>query len=159
MKEKKLELKQLNRAELIEIIYELQKQNEENTARIAQMQEMLSDRELRISSAGSIAEAALSINGVLEAAQAAADQYLLSIKAATADMANQQETASKQRQSMLQDAEQQAAQTVRLAEEKAQRILEDAERQAAEKWAQFEKRANELIAAHTELQSLMQKGR
>ncbi len=88
MKEKKLELKRLNRAELIEIIYELQKQNEENTARIAQMQEMLSDRELRISSAGSIAEAALSINGVLEAAQAAADQYLLSIKAATADMAN-----------------------------------------------------------------------
>lgn len=138
MKEKKLELKRLNRAELIEIIYELQKQNEENTARIAQMQEMLSDRELRISSAGSIAEAALSINGVLEAAQAAADQYLLSIKAATADMANQQETASKQRQSMLLAAEQQAAQTVRLAEEKAQRILEDAERQAAEKWAQFE---------------------
>ena len=41
MKEKKLELKRLNRAELIEIIYELQKQNEENTARIAQMQEML----------------------------------------------------------------------------------------------------------------------
>ena len=74
-------------------------------------------------------------------------------------MANQQETASKQRQSMLLAAEQQAAQTVRLAEEKAQRILEDAERQAAEKWAQFEKRANELIAAHTELQSLMQKGR
>lgn len=159
MKEKKLELKRLNRAELIEIIYELQKQNEENTARIAQMQEMLSDRELRISSAGSIAEAALSINGVLEAAQAAADQYLLSIKAATADMANQQEAVSKQRQSMLLAAEQQATQTVRLAEEKAQRILEDAERQAAEKWAQFEKRANELIVAHTELQSLMQKGR
>ena len=39
------------------------------------------DRTLRLEQVGSIAEAALSLNRVFEAAQAAADQYLESVKA------------------------------------------------------------------------------
>ena len=41
----------------------------------------LADRTLRLEQVGSIAEAALSLNRVFEAAQAAADQYLESVKA------------------------------------------------------------------------------
>lgn len=78
MREKKL--KRLRRAELIEIIYEQQKRNEENEARIAQLEAALNERRLCLANAGSIAEAALKLNGVFSAAQAAAEQYLQSVQ-------------------------------------------------------------------------------
>ena len=68
------ELKRLSRGELIDIIYELQKQKDAADVRVAQLQEKLNQRELCIAQAGSIAEAAIGLNGVFEAAQAAADQ-------------------------------------------------------------------------------------
>ena len=45
------------------------------------LRRQLADRTLRLEQVGSIAEAALSLNRVFEAAQAAADQYLESVKA------------------------------------------------------------------------------
>lgn len=80
------ELKRLSRVELIDIIYELQKQKDAADVRVAQLQEKLNQRELRIAQAGSIAEAAIGLNGVFEAAQAAADQYLHSIQTATSSI-------------------------------------------------------------------------
>ena len=79
------ELQHLSRVELIEIIYELQKQNEAAAAQVKRLEKALADREIHISNAGSIAEAAMGLNGVFEAAQAAADQYLLSLQAAAAE--------------------------------------------------------------------------
>lgn len=49
-------------------------------ARIKQLEDQLEDREIRIQESGSIAEAALKLSGIFEAAQAAADQYLENIK-------------------------------------------------------------------------------
>lgn len=74
------EFKRLRRAELVEIVYELQKQNEEKDKQIQALQAQLDERVLQVSTAGSIAEAALRVNKVFEAAQAAADQYLLSLQ-------------------------------------------------------------------------------
>lgn len=95
------ELKRLSRVELIDIIYELQKQKEAADAQVVQLQDQLNTRELHIAEAGSIAEAAISVNGVFEAAQAAADQYLFSVKAATANMSEKMAATEKQRQSIL----------------------------------------------------------
>lgn len=75
-------LRRLSRVELVDIIYELKKSNDEKDAQIQQLQAALDDKTLRVAQAGSIAQAALSINGVFEAAQAAANQYLASVKAA-----------------------------------------------------------------------------
>ena len=75
------ELNRLSRSALIDIIYELQQQNQQLEVSRQQLQQELSKRELILANAGSIAEAALQINGVMEAAQAAAEQYLLSLKA------------------------------------------------------------------------------
>ncbi len=95
------ELRHLSRADLIDIIYELQKQSDEKDAQMQKMRAALEERTLRISNAGSIAEAALSINGVFEAAQAAADQYLASIKAAAADMERTLAGAEKKQENAL----------------------------------------------------------
>ena len=75
------EFKRLSRAQLIEIIYQLQleldKVNEEKQA----LERELADKRLRLSNAGNIAEAALEINDCFRSAQNAAEQYLNEIKA------------------------------------------------------------------------------
>lgn len=70
------ELRRMNRMELIEIIYALKQHEEELEQQNAKLCRQLADRTLRLEQVGSIAEAALSLNRVFEAAQAAADQYL-----------------------------------------------------------------------------------
>ena len=72
------DLRHLSRAELLDILYEQQKRYEDSLAENQALRQQLEDRTLRIASAGSIAEAAIQVNGVFEAAQAAADQYLAS---------------------------------------------------------------------------------
>ena len=75
------ELRRMNRMELIEIIYALKQHEEELEQQNANLRRQLADRTLRLEQVGSIAEAALSLNRVFEAAQTAADQYLESVKA------------------------------------------------------------------------------
>ena len=74
------EFKRLTRAQLIDIIYQLQLQidklNEQNGA----LEMELKDKRLRLSNAGNIAEAALAINDCFRSAQNAAEQYLEEIK-------------------------------------------------------------------------------
>ena len=75
------EFKRLGRAQLIEIIYQLQleldKVNEEKQA----LEKKLADKRLYLTNAGNIAEAALQINDCFRSAQNAAEQYLNEIKA------------------------------------------------------------------------------
>ena len=70
------EFRRLTREDLMDIIYELQKKLAAAEQENEQLREKLAARELKIENAGSIAEAALALSGVFEAAQAAADQYL-----------------------------------------------------------------------------------
>lgn len=78
------ELRKLNRAELLELLLELSRENEALQAQLKQTEAALSDRRLQMEEAGSIAEAALRLNGIFEAAQKAADQYLSSVSERTA---------------------------------------------------------------------------
>ncbi|SEP75643.1 hypothetical protein SAMN02910289_00549 [Lachnospiraceae bacterium RM5] len=74
------ELKKMNRSELIEIIYALQKEERRLKKRINELEEKLEDRRIIIDKAGSIAEASLRLNKIFEDAQKAADDYVLSVK-------------------------------------------------------------------------------
>lgn len=129
------ELRRLSRADLIDIIYTLQQQKEQAEQQLAQAQAQLQDRQLRLANASSIAEAALSLNGVFDAAQAA-DQYLQAVRTSAAETQAQKEQ-------ILADAERQAKE-----------IVDTAERQAAEHWKRFQLQAGQLIQAHAELQEM-----
>lgn len=100
------ELKRLSRSELLELLLIQTKETERLSKRLEKAETMLADRQLRLEKAGDIAHAALDINGVMEAAQAAAQQYLDNI----ARM--EQETAQKC-EKMLSDARQAAAQILK----------------------------------------------
>ena len=75
------EFKQLNRAQLIEVIYQLQLQVDQLTQQKQALEKELADKRLRIENAGNIAEAALEINNCFRNAQNAAEQYLNELQA------------------------------------------------------------------------------
>ena len=74
------EFKRLSRAQLIDIIYQLQLQMEDLTEQNRGLENALAEKRLRLSKAGNIAEAALEINNCFRSAQNAAEQYLNEIK-------------------------------------------------------------------------------
>ena len=74
------ELRKLRRGELLEMLLEQSRENEKLKKQLADLQEKLESREIILKESGSIAEAALKLNGVFEAAQKAAEQYLENIR-------------------------------------------------------------------------------
>jgi len=75
------ELRRMSRTELVEIIFALKQSEDQLKAENAALTAQLQDRQLHIEKAGSIAQAALELNKVFEAAQAAADDYAASVRA------------------------------------------------------------------------------
>ena len=70
------DLKKLNRRELVDIIYQLKKNDEEMQEKIAALEVELQDKRINISEAGSIADAATNITDIFYKAQTTADIYL-----------------------------------------------------------------------------------
>ena len=103
------ELKKLSRRELVDIIYQMKKNEEQMQEEITSLQAQLQDRRIRISEAGSISEAAMSITDVFLTAQTTADLYLHEISC------------------MKEDAQKECAQIIEEARKKAEKILLDAE--------------------------------
>lgn len=73
------ELKKLNRAELLELLLIQTKEMERLQDKLSKADSLLSNRYMQYLEAGTLAEAMLKVNGVMESAQAAADQYLENI--------------------------------------------------------------------------------
>ena len=74
------ELKKLKRADLLDKLLDVMRENEQLKAELSEARAQLAERQLDLLDAGSIAEASMRLNGVFEAAQAAADQYLDNIE-------------------------------------------------------------------------------
>lgn len=91
------EFKRLGRAQLIEIIYQLQLELDKVNEEKQELASELADKRLRLSKAGNIANAALEINDCFRSAQNAAEQYLNEIKAI-------REEAETERQKILKEA-------------------------------------------------------
>ena len=74
------ELKKLNRAELLAMLIAVTQRCDELEIELLDAEERLDSRDIEISRAGSLAEAALKINKVLEAADQAGAQYLANLQ-------------------------------------------------------------------------------
>ncbi len=70
------ELKKLSRKQLLELLLQQTERADRLQEELDKTTEKLLSRVLTESAAGSIAEASLQLNGIFEAAQAAADQYM-----------------------------------------------------------------------------------
>lgn len=74
------ELKKLSRADLLELLLNQIKENEELQKKIDELQEQLDSRLIMIDNAGSIAEAALEINNMFMTAQKTYEQYMTNMQ-------------------------------------------------------------------------------
>ena len=104
------ELKRLSRRELVDIIYQLKKDEQEMQEEIELLKNELQDKRIRISTAGSIADAAMSVTNVFSTAQMTADIYLREISC------------------MREDADRECAKKIEEAEKRVRDILADGEK-------------------------------
>lgn len=182
------ELRKMNRTELIDIIYTLEKHNEELETekkaledklndevnnRVQQLTEekealeaKLQEREIRMSESGSIAVAALELNKVFEAAQAAADDYLASVRATNAQAEKSAQaariTAEAEAARIVAEAKQQAAEMIAKAQADSSGVREEceamrakAEKETEERWAEFQRKCYIYIAKRKELSDFL----
>lgn len=154
------EFRHLRRADLIEIIYQLQEDENGLKSQIASLKEQLMAKELKQSEAGSIAEEAMALNQVFEAAQAAADQYVDQVKQM------QQETESKvirmitdaqtKRDEMLADAKHKCDAMIREATLQHDELVDQTQKEIDQKWSEFDNKVKHTVDSYAELKSVME---
>lgn len=115
------ELKYLNRRELVDIIYQLKRNEQEMQEEIKSLKTELQDKRIHISTAGSIADAAMAVTNVFSVAQMTADLYLHEIS-------YMKEETEKECAKKIEDAEQKAKEIVADGEKKVKEILIDGEK-------------------------------
>ena len=117
------DLKKLNRVELLQMLIDQMKENEGLLAENKRLAQMLDDRRMDLKNCGSIAEAALELNGVFQAADAAAKEYVANARAASESAEKMLKTARTKAKEILLQAENEAAQIKENAQTEADTIL------------------------------------
>lgn len=130
------ELKRLSRRELVDIIYQLKKNDQQKQEQIDVLEKALQEKRIRVSVAGSIAEAAVDITNIFSAAQTTADLYLHEIS-------RMKEDTARECAKMLEDAR-----------KKVENILADAKKQCDELEARYQSDYKKWQRLQTENQKL-----
>ena len=108
----------------------------------------ISEREIKLTEAGSIAEAALKINGVFEAAQAASQQYLENIK----HLSERQDALARIKERETREkCERQILET----KEKCDAMIAKAEKESKVYWEDVSKRLEKFYNEHIGLRELL----
>ena len=164
------ELRKLKRADLLELLVAQGKENEALQEKLRQAEAALWDRQIQLDEAGNIAEAALRLSGVFQAAQKASDQYLENIRKMheeTESRCTQLEETSRARAEQLeQESKAQAERLVAEAEEKARALTAEteakcramvaqAEAETREFWDMVSQRLEHFYAEHAGLRELL----
>ena len=74
------QLRKASRLELLQILLEQKRENESLRQQIAEMEQQLLKRQITIDQAGTLAEAALKLSGIFEAAETACQYYTENIR-------------------------------------------------------------------------------
>ena len=146
------QLRRLRRPALIELLIEQIEENERLEARLSDANDQLRNREITISNAGSIAEAALTLNAVFDDAQKAVDQYIENVKRMTRPEAEGEADpeavlrAEQAASGIVSDARLKASGIVSDAEQRASGILSEAEQRASGIVSEAEQRASGIVS-------------
>ncbi len=124
------ELRKLSRVDLLQIIVDLNNENLELIQKKEELTNKLNNKDITITEAGSIAQAALQLSGVFTAAEEAATQYLDNIKKLNDNKKEIEENARKQAEDeakkLISQAENQAASIIKQANDEADKIIQQA---------------------------------
>lgn len=152
------ELKRLSREELLRLLIAQMEETQAAKTALRRAQLELKNRQIALSRAGSIAEAALQLNGVFDAAQAACQQYMENIER----ISRQQESlsaglerASRARaEQLIADAEKEAARRRQETEAVCAEMVRKAKEESEFYWSDVSRRLNALYEERTELREI-----
>ena len=153
------EIKKLSRTDLLQMLIDQGEEIEKLKTELEKAQTGLKDREIKLNEAGSIADAAIAINGVFEAAQAASVQYLESVK----KLSERQDAVAriKERETrekcerMVADTESRCAAMEAEARTKYELMVSKAESESKAYWDDISKRLEKFYNEHEGLRELL----
>ena len=116
------EMKNLRRSDLLKMLLEMSRENEKLREQNALLRSKLQERQVTIENCGSLAEAALQLSGIFQAAEEACALYTENIRARSADL----EARCQKRE---QETEEACRRMVAIARENARKQMEEARKQ------------------------------
>lgn len=137
----------LSKNEMMMVMHDQEQEIEKLKAKVAELQEALDNYEIKVSDAGSLADASAQISGLFEAAQLTAETYLENLK----------KQAEKSDQ-ILADVEKQANEIIAEAENVAQKRLAAADVEIENKWSVIQSRLLKMYESHQGLKELVESG-
>lgn len=123
------QLRKVGRADLRKLLQEQKQENEDLRLQLQQAQEQLQSRQLSIDQSGTLAEAALKLSGIFDAAQSACQYYTESIR-----------TLSGRQEEICRKMEQESR-------EKCDRMLEQAKQMAKIYWDEYAEKCSRYMKA------------
>lgn len=160
------ELKKLSRADLLQLLIERTRENETMSERLKDLQEQLDiaktqleNRTIAIENAGSLAEAALQINGMIEATQRTAQQYLDNIKLMQQEQERKCAELEAQKRGeadqLIRDAERKCREMEAQAKSRYDELMKNAERDADRNWEELSERLRKISQENENLRHLL----
>lgn len=153
------ELRKLSRSALLEMLVEQSRENDRLREQIENLKRQLSDRQLKIDQAGSIAEASLQINQVFESAQQAAEQYLENIRILSGRQEQicqqMKEESTRQAKALLVETKKRCQAMEAETAEKCSEMTKEAEEAAECTWKEAQTRIQKLVDDQAGLQDLL----
>ena len=131
------DLQKLKRIELLEILIEQGKTIERLEMELAEANKKLEDRNLQFKEAGSIADAAVQVTGILEAAQSAAHIYLENV------------------QKMEQETKDRCEEMERETLERCQNMIIETEKSVDKKWEEISGRLEDFYNTHRGMKEML----
>ncbi len=138
------EYKHLSRKDLLEMLIEQDAEIEQLQFDLQDAKKRLKSRDINIKEAGTIAEASFALNGVLEATDAAAQQYLENIKKCS-------ENQEAEKEKILADARQQADDILAQAQAQKELLMQEAD----DYWNQLSGKLESFYEEHHGLRELV----
>ena len=142
------EMKKLSRTDLLRMLIDQGEEMKVLKEELEKAKAEISEREIKLTEAGSIAEAALKINGVFEAAQAASQQYLENVK----HLSERQDALARIKERETREkCERQILET----KEKCDAMIAKAEKESKVYWEDVSKRLEKFYNEHIGLRELL----
>lgn len=153
------ELRKMKRVDLLDIMVIQSKENDYLKIQLDEALAELEERKIQIKEAGSIAEAALQLNGVFEAAEKAGSQYLENI----ARLSEEKETINAR---IIEESERKVAELMAETQAKCEKLERDtkikcegmvlqAEKESQEYWDKVSEKLESFYKEHEEIKDIM----
>ena len=153
------DIRKLSRRDLLQMLIEQSQEVQALREKLAEAEKALEDKTIAIDNAGSIAEAALRLSGIFQAAQDASQQYIDNVRKLTQrqeedfDLTEEQSLAKAKR--ILEEAEEQRTKMERDTKAKCGEMLREARLQSQAYWNDVSEKMKNLYNGNTELRKML----